>query len=115
MATLSIQWPIHNDMLITLSSVRSSTMAAGTYLNNSAGITCDIWKANSTTSTANRVVTARAMTYVAASNGIYRCTIQSTEHTMTTGLHGLAIATLSTGGLNGEWRGHFVVLTRGTT
>jgi hypothetical protein len=115
MANLSIHWGINNDMAVILSELRSSTMAAGVYLNNSAGVTSDLWKATSTGTVGNRILTGRSLNYLAGSNGTYRCVIQSTDHTMTLGTRGMVVVTLSSGGLNGEWRQLFNVQPRGTT
>ena len=98
-------WFVQNDMLASLSSVRSSTMASTAYLNSSTGITVSIWDGLSTASTTNRIVNARNLGYVAASNGNYRGVIQSTESTrLGVGESGLAIFTLAHSGLNAHWR-----------
>lgn len=106
---------INNDMVAGLSGIRSSTMASTAYLNGSTNVTLNVWKALSTASTANRVVTARNMAYVAGTNGGYQAVIQSTEHTMSVGNRGIAIMTVAHSGLNAEWRVLFPVEERRTT
>lgn len=109
-------WYLNNDVVLTLSSLRSSTMASTAYLNSSTNVTVTVWKALSTASTANRVVNARVMSYVTASNGNYRAVVQSTESTgITEGLQGLAIFKVAHQGLNGEWRVPFRGQFRRTT
>lgn len=98
-------WYRGNDMVMLLSGFASSTSASGAYLNSSTGITVSVWKAATTGSTANRIVNARNMPYVAASNGNYRTVIQSSESTgISVGSQGLVIIRAAHAGLDGEWR-----------
>lgn len=108
-------WFLNNDMVITLSGLRSSTMAASSYLNSSTNVSVTVWKALSTAASTNRIIAARNMGYVAASNGNYRAVGQSTEHSMSVGTRGIAIITVNHSGLNGEWRVKFPVEERRTT
>lgn len=108
-------WFLNNDMVITLSGLRSSTMAASSYLNSSTNVNVSVWKTLSTSASTNRIITARNMGYVSASNGNYRAVAQSTEHSMTISNRGLAIITVNHSGLNGEWRVKFPVEERRTT
>ena len=109
-------WHVNNDVVLTLSGVRSSTMASTAYLTSSTNVKVSVWKALTTASTANRLVNARVMTYVSASNGNYRTVVQSTESTaITDQLQGLAIFTVNHSGLNGEWRMPFQGNYRRTT
>ena len=108
-------WFYNNDMMVTLSGLRTSTMASTAYLNNSTNLSVSVWKALTTAASTNRIVNARNMPYVAATNGDYRTVVQSTEHSMAVGTQGLAILTLSHLGVNGEWRTLFPVQPRRTT
>lgn len=108
-------WWINNDMLVKLENLRTSTMSTGSYLNNSTNLKVNVWKALSTGTPADRVVTNRLMSYVAATNGNYRTVIQSTDHTMSIGVTGLAIISLAHLGLNAEWRVPFRVDPRRTS
>ena len=109
-------WFVQNDMICSLSGVRSSTMASTAYLNSSTGVTVSVWDGLSTASTTNRVINARNLGYVAASNGNYRGVMQSTESTkLGIGENGLAIFTLVHSGLNGHWRLPFRVDYRVST
>ena len=105
-------WYDGNDMRVRLDLLRSSTMGSTSYLNSSTGVTVEIWQADTTASTANKVQAATNMPYVTASNGRYDLTIQSTGHTMSTGTLGMAIIKVAHSGLNGEWRPEFLVQRR---
>lgn len=109
-------WHVNNDVVLTMTGLRSSTMASTAYLTSSTNLTVSVWKTLTTASTTNRLVNARTMTYVTASNGNYRAVVQSTESTaITAGLQGLAIFKLTHQGLNGEWRMPFQGNYRRTT
>jgi hypothetical protein len=103
-------------MLVRVDLLQTSTMASGTYLNNTTGVTVDIWKATSTASTGNKLVSAQNLLYVSASDGRYDATIQSTSvSSMAKGTIGMAVITLVHGTLNAEWRRPFRVQDRGTS
>lgn len=89
-------------MIVALRGVRSSTMAAGTYLTSSTNVTLNLWKTRSTSSTGNYVLTKNVPYY--GSSGWYQAVVQSTEHSMPQGTVGMAILTLRQSGLDGEWR-----------
>lgn len=109
-------WYVNNDLLLQVTGVRSSTMAASSYLNSSTNVKVSVWKAVSTAATTNRLINARTLSYVSASNGNYRTVAQSTE---TTGIgvstKGMAVFTLNHSGLNAEWRVEFRGQYRRTT
>ena len=105
-------WYDGNDMRVRLDELRSSTMASGTYLDSSTGVTVEVWQADSTASTSNKVQAATNMPYVTASDGRYDVTIQSTGHSMSTGTLGMAIIKVEHSGLTGEWRPEFLVQRR---
>jgi len=107
-------WFVNNDMRVRLTGLASSTMASGTYLASSTGVTVEVWDALSTASTADKVVSATNMPYY-ASGGIYQKVIQSTAHSMTAGQFGMAIVKVRHSGLDGEWRTKFRVSNRGST
>ena len=115
MARADVWFTGKNDMVVRLDTVRSSTMATGSYLDSSTNIQCDVWSATSTASTANKLVSGRNMAYVSDSNGRYDGTIHSSEHSMTYGTIGMAVITVDHLGLDGEWRPRFRVLMRFTT
>lgn len=108
-------WYTGNDMVAEITGVRSSTMASTSYLNSSTGLRVSVYDGLSTSDTV--VVNNRLMSYVAASNGSYRATIQSTEFTnsLTVGDRGIGIITLSHSGLNGRWKIPVRVEERGTS
>jgi hypothetical protein len=108
-------WFDNNDMMVMLDAVKSSTMSASSYLNSSTGLSYQVWKATSTSSTANRLIAATNLPYVTGTNGRYRATVQSTAATITTTQRGMVIFTLSHSGLNGEWRLHWRGEYRRTT
>ena len=109
-------WLVNNDMQALLSEVRSSTMSSTAYLNSSLGVKVSVWASPSTTDASKRLVNAASMSYVAGSNGVYRYVAQSTSFgALSVGVSGLAIMTLSTGGLNGEWRVPVLGEYRGTS
>lgn len=111
-----LRWLVNNDKLVTLTGVRSSTMASTAYLNSSTNVTVSVWKALTTGSTADRLVNARVMSYITASNGNYRATVQSTEATsIVEGTKGLLVFTVAHSGLNAEWRAPFLGQYRRTT
>jgi len=107
-------WYVNNDMLVEASGVRSSTMASTSYLNSSTGMRVNIWE-TSTASTSTLVINNRLMSYVTASKGAYRTTVQSTEHgSLALADRGIAIFTLNHAGMNAQWRSPFRVEHRGT-
>lgn len=114
MATPGV-WFANNDMIVTLVGLRTSTMSSTTWLNGSTNLTCNVWKADSTAASTNRVITNQNVAYVLGTNGIYRTTIQSTQHNMAVGTAGRAILTLNHLGVNGEWVAPFHVERRATT
>lgn len=107
-------WYEGNDMLLSITGVRSSTMASTAYLNASTGLRVSIWDAPTTNGTA--LILNRLLTYVAGTNGLYRATVQSTESTaLQRGDEGLAVFTLSHSGMNGKWWLNFSAQVRRTT
>jgi len=109
-------WYVNNDMLATLNGLRSSTMASTAYLNNSLSVKLSVWIAATTVDVTKRVLNGVAMTFVTGTNGNYRYAAQSTAFSaFSVGGQGLAIMSVSTGGLNGEWRVPLKAETRGTS
>ena len=102
---------VDNDMTIRLDKLQSSTMASGTYLTASTGVTCTIWKDLSTASTVYIAVASQNMPYSTASDstGSYSVVIQSTEHGMSPGIVGFAHIKLEHGDIDGAWRPEFRV------
>ena len=100
-------WYDGNDMQIEMRSLRSSTMASGTFLQNSGGVTYALWSTSSTGTIANQIQTG-SLSYT-GSSGRYRVTVQSTEWNPTHGSVGMVIITVVHGSLNGEWRPTFRV------
>lgn len=109
-------WYTKNDMTVTLTGLQSSTNTSA-YVSSSTGVSCHIWKALSTASTANRLTaTAVNLAYVSGTNGNYRGIFQSTSYTgITSTVRGMAIITVAHSGLNGEWRAYFRGEARGST
>ena len=109
MPTASV-WYENNDMLITLSGLKSSTMTSTQYLNSSTGVTANVWETFSTTSTTNQVMANANMTYVSGTNGNYRVVTQSSAASaLVDADFGVAIITVDHAGLDGEWRVRFRV------
>ena len=115
-------WYVNNDILLSMSGLRSSTMAASSYLNSSTRLTVTVWRSSgagvdaTTTNVTYRLINGRVMTYVTASDGNYRAVAQSTESTaIGSNTRGLAIFTLNHLGLNAEWRVPFRGQYRRTT
>lgn len=109
-------WYVNNDLLLQVTGVRSSTMAASSYLNSSTNLRVSVWKTVSTAATTNRLINSRVCSYLAASNGNYRTVAQSTETTaIGVNTRGLAVFTLNHSGLNAEWRLEFRGQYRRTT
>lgn len=102
-------WFVNNDMLVRLDTLKSSTMGSTEYVNSSTGVSCHIWKALTTASTANRLTASAVnLPYVAASNGRYQVVAESTAYaTITSTVRGMAVISASHAGLNGEWRVQF--------
>jgi len=111
----AIAWYEGNDMRIRLDTLKTSTMGSTSYLNSSTGVTVVIWDAVSTSSTGDIAVASKNVPYVSGSNGRYDVTIQSTDHTMAKGTHGMAVITVEDSNVDGEWRPRFVVQYRHTT
>ena len=107
-------WYEGNDMRVRLDGLQSSTMASGTYLNNSTGVTLDVWKDDSTSSTGNKVITAQNMPYVAGSDGRYDAIAHSTDHSMAKGTVGMVVITVDHAGLDASFRPKFRVDYRRT-
>ena len=63
-------WAVGNDMRVRLDELRSSTMASGSYLNSSTGVTVQIWATDSTASTSNLKVSSKNMPYVSGHNPV---------------------------------------------
>jgi hypothetical protein len=105
-----------NDMSWRLDKLRSSTMASGSYLTNSTGVSLTLWSGAST-STGTVAVPATNMAYSTESDstGTYTATIQSTEHGLTVGTVGFALITVEHGDLDAEWRPYFRVEYRRVT
>lgn len=110
-------WFRGNDMIVRLSALRSSTMASGTFLQNSTGVTVDIWGADTTASTGNKLITGTNVPYstAAGSSGRYEVVIQSTAHSLASGTVGFADITVRHSGMDGNWRPRFYVEHRRTT
>lgn len=107
-------WYEANDMLASITGVRSSTMASTSYLNSSTGMRVTIFDGPTTSATA--VVSNRLLAYVSATNGTYRATIQSTESTrLHAGDEGMAVFTLNHSGMNAKWYLSFSAQLRRTT
>lgn len=95
-------WYEGNDMLVSIAGVRSSTMASTAFLNNSTGLRVTLYDAPTTSG--NVIINNRLLSYVTATNGTYRATVQSTESTaFRRGDEGLGVFTLSHSGMNGKW------------
>lgn len=109
-------WYVNNDMTLTLSGLRSSTMASGNYLNGSVSVKASIWKAYTTASISDRLYTGLVLGYISGSNGNYRYIAQSTAFSA---IHqstpGMCIITVQDSGLDGEWRVPFNGEYRGTS
>jgi hypothetical protein len=91
-------------MVVQLTGLQSSTDTTS-YINSSTGVTCDVWTTVSTASTANKLLSAKRLTYVTASSGNYVYVAQSTDTaSITSTMRGTSICTVSHSGLNAEWR-----------
>lgn len=101
-------WFVGTDMRVTLANLRSSTMASGSYLNGSTGVTGKVWRALSTSSTADLVYSG-AFTATTDLTGTYGLTVQSTAHQMARRTVGMVITTVRSGGYDREWRSPFRV------
>jgi hypothetical protein len=111
-----LRWLLNNDVGLTVSGVKSSTMSSTAYVNSSTTLTVSVWKALTTGATTNRIINARVMSYIAASQGNYRTVVQSTESTgIAEGTKGLLVFRLAHSGLNAEWRAPFLGQYRRTT
>lgn len=108
-------WYTGNDMVAEITGVRSSTMASTAYLNSSTGLRVSVYDGLTTGDTV--VVNNQLMSYVAASNGSYRATVQSTAFasSLTVGERAIGIITLSHSGLNGRWKIPIRIEERGTS
>jgi len=114
MSNLVIGWDYHNDMVVTLASLQSSTAAGSSYINSSTGVTAKVWNGLSTGSTGT-VLKSLNLPYLAASNGKYQGIVQSTDASWKIGGRGFVQVIVSHSGLNGDFRQHYRVQTRGTT
>lgn len=103
-------WFDGSDMIVQVDALRSSTMAAGAYLNGSGGVTAAIWSALTTGNAAN-LQKQGTLVYVSGSNGRYQLVVQTTDHGMARGALGMAVVKVAHGGLNREWRPTFRVDT----
>ncbi len=115
MAHTQVDWLFNNDMLVTVSGVRTSTMTSTEYLNSSTGITVDIYNAQTTGSTSVAQSNVAYSTMVNSGNGGYDVVVQSTAHSMASNSLGMAIITLNHSGVDAEWRLRCVVHERGST
>lgn len=106
MAAASV-WFRGNDMLVRLAKLRSSTMASGTFLTNSGGVTADLWSSRSTAD-ASAYLGSVALTYT-GSSGRYEAILQTADFDLATGTLGMAVVRVAHGALDGEWRPHFRV------
>lgn len=107
-------WYEGNDMLVSLTGVRSSTMASTAYLNSSTGVRVTLYDGPTTGHPV--VINNRNLPYVSATNGTYRAVVQSTESTaFVRGDEGLGVFTLSHSGMNGKWYLSFSAQLRRTT
>ena len=110
-----IVWYDNNDMVGRMTSLQSSTMGSTEYLNDSTGLTLNVWSPASTDSTSSNVVVGVNAAYVTGTNGQYDGVVQSTAHSMDAGDRGMAIFTLDHSGLDSEWRVKFWVKDRGSS
>ena len=118
MAQNQVDWLFNNDMLVTMSGLQTSTMAATEYLNSSTGLTVNIYNAQTTASTSVVHSNVLYSTLVNSGNGGYQVVVHSTEHSMTRGTKGVAITTLgqaASSASDAEWRVPLLVRDRGTT
>ena len=107
-------WLEGNDMVASLTGVRSSTMASTAYLNSSTRVRVTLYDGPTTSATA--VISNRLLTYVTATNGTYRTVVQSTESTaFRRGDEGLGVFTLNHSGMNGKWYLSFSAQVRRTS
>ena len=107
-------WQYGNDMLVRLDRLQTSTMSSTQFMNNSTGVTVDVWAATSTGTIANRLFTGNAP-FVGGSNGRYEVVTQSTGTVMALGTVGMVVVTLKAGTLDAQWRPQFRVDQRGST
>ncbi len=106
-------WYDGNDMVVELRSLRSSTMSSGTFLQNSGGVSYEVWSTTSTGTIGNRIQTG-SMTYT-GSSGRYRAVVQSTGADLTHGSVGMVKIAVEHGGITGEFRPWFRVDKRRST
>lgn len=103
-------WFVGTDMRINLSALRSSTMASGTYLTNSTGVTARVWRSLSTASTGDMVFSG-TLSPTTAGTGSYGLVVQSTDHAMPRRTVGMVVLKVRTAGFDREWRPVFRVDT----
>ena len=98
-------WFRGTDMYVQVAGLQTSTMGSTEFLTASTGMTLNVWRGESTSSTGNRLITNTNIPYHAdSSSGRYRVTIQSTAYAFAKGNAGMAVITLSHSALNREWR-----------
>lgn len=97
-------WFTGSDMSIRMGGLKTSTMGSTEYLNNSTGMTCDVWKAETTSSTSNLVISSQHLPYLTGSTGRYQIDVQSTAHGMARDTIGFVKYRLHHQTLNREWR-----------
>ena len=114
MAHTQIDWLLNNDMKVTLSGARTSTMTSTEFLNSSTGVQVDIYTGHTTGSTSILLSNLPYSTLVNSGNGGYVVVVSSTVMPTVRDL-GMAIVTLAHSGADGEWRSWFVVHERGST
>ena len=107
-------WLEGNDMVVSLAGLRSSTMASTSFLNSSTGVRVTLYDGPTTGATA--VINNRLLSYVAATNGIYRTVVQSTESTaFRRGDEGLGVFTVNHSGMNAKFYLSFSAQLRRTS
>lgn len=107
-------WYEGNDMRITMTGLRSTTMSSTAYLNSSTNLTVTVYDGPTTSATA--LVSSRVLSYTTGSNGNYATVVQSTESTaLRRNDEGLAVFVLNHSGLNAKWWLSFGVHLRRTT
>lgn len=108
----AIAWYDGNDMRIRLDKLQTSTMSGSSYLNSSTGVSVTIWGARTTASTGDIAVASKNVPYVSGSNGRYDVTIQSTDHSMSTGTNGMAVIIVEHTNVDADFRPTFLVQSR---
>jgi len=106
-------WYAGNDMRVRLASFASST-ASTTPITGSTAISYNVWDAETTASTSNKVISGTNLPYSTALTA-YTGVVQTTAHSMTIGTRGFVQIVSAHSGLDGEWRVPFSVVARGAT